>query len=226
MSMQKLTIQLQVNDKAVNAYQAAPADGGPGVLVLHAWWGLKPFFQQLCDRLAQQGFVVLAPDLNDGRVAQTVDEAKELMDKRDYEFMGAIIMAAKDYLRAYGNLKGEKIGVVGFSMGAAWALDVAVRTPEQIAATVLFYGTYGGLDFGKISSKIQGHFSPDDEWEPLDSVQSIVNDMKSAGVDITLYIYPDTKHWFMEDDRPEYDAAAATLAWERTLGFLKENLPQ
>jgi len=76
MSIQKSDIQLDVNGKSVNAYVASPESGGPGVLVLHAWWGLKPFFKQVCDQIAEQGFVALAPDLYQGRIANTIDEAK------------------------------------------------------------------------------------------------------------------------------------------------------
>ena len=120
-------IQLNVNDKKVNAYLAN--GGGAGVLLLHAWWGLKPFFKQVCDRLAEQGFTVLAPDLRNGQIAKTIDEAKELMEKSDSQFIGDTVITAKDHMRSL--VKG-KIGLVGFSMGAGWALIVASTTPEQV----------------------------------------------------------------------------------------------
>ena len=88
MPIQTSEIQLNVNEKKVNAYLAVPENGGPGVLLLHAWWGLKPFFKQVCDRLAGQGFTVLAPDLRDGQIATTIDEAKALMEKSDNQFVG------------------------------------------------------------------------------------------------------------------------------------------
>ena len=134
MSIQKSEIQLNVNDKKVNAHLAN--GGGAGVLVLHAWWGLKPFFKEICDQLAEQGFTALAPDLRDGQIAKTIDDAKALMEKSDGQFVGDVVMAAKDYLRGIVN---GKIGVIGFSMGAAWALVIASTQPEQIAAIVLFY---------------------------------------------------------------------------------------
>ena len=217
-------ITLDVNGRTVNAHLALPPDGsGPGVLLLHAWWGLKPFFRQLCDRIAEQGFVVLAPDLRDGQVAETIEAAKELMQKSDDQSVGDTVMAAKDFLRAHEAVRGDKIGLLGFSMGAAWAMVVAARTPDQVAATVLFYGAYE-VDISKVASKVQGHFSPDDEWEPYDYVQALEGDAKAAGVALTFYTYPGTKHWFVEEDRPEYDATAARLAWERTFAFLRENL--
>lgn len=220
MSIQKSEIQLDVNGKKVNAYLAAPDNGGPSVLLLHAWWGLKPFFKETCDRLAEQGFTVLAPDLRDGQIAKTIEEAKALMEKSDGQLVGDTVMAAKDHLRGLTN---GKIGVVGFSMGGAWALITAAYKPEQIAAVVLFYGNEG-IEYGKVTAKVMGHYSDNDEWEPNEYVENTFAEFKKAGVDATLHIYPGVAHWFVESDRPEYDAAAAQLAWERTFEFLKSNL--
>ena len=220
MSIQKSEIKLDVNGKSVNAYLAFPSNGGPGVLVLHAWWGLKPFFKQVCDQLAEQGFTVLAPDLRNGKIAQTIDEAKELMQNSDGQLVGDTVMAAKDYLRDI--VKG-KLGVIGFSMGAAWALVLASSLPDQVAAVVLFYGNEG-VDYGKITAKVMGHYSDNDEWEPNEYVENTFAEFKKTGVDATLHIYPGVAHWFVESDRPEYDPAAAQLAWDRTFEFLKQNL--
>lgn len=221
MSIQKSEIKLDVNGQPVNAYLAAPKDGGPGVLVLHAWWGLKPFFKELCDCLAEEGFTALAPDLRNGQIAETIEAAKELMEKSHGQFVGDIVMAAKDHLLTYS--KSGKIGVIGFSMGAAWSLVVAMEDPDKVAATVLFYGA-DGVDFTKVKSKILGHYSDNDEWEPMEGIRAMEQSMKDAGVDATLHIYPKVGHWFVESDRPEYDSAAASLAWERTFEFLKKNL--
>jgi carboxymethylenebutenolidase len=220
MPIQTSEIQLKVNDKIANAYLASPANGGPGVLVLHAWWGLKPFFKQVCDQLAAQGFTALAPDLYQGRIAATIDEAKALMEQRDSKLMGSIVKAAKDHLAALH--AGQPIAVLGFSMGAAWSLEVAENNPD-VSAAVLFYGA-GEADFSKVKAKIFGHYAEVDEWEPLEYVRAMEADMKTAGLDVTLYIYPKVGHWFVEEDRPEYDSASALLAWSRTYEFLKNNL--
>lgn len=211
-------IKLQVKDRQANAYLAN--GNGPGVLVLHAWWGLKPFFKQFCDRLAQEGFTVLAPDLYQGRIAKTIEEAKALLGERDFEFMVDTVSAAKDHLR---ELAKGKIGLVGFSMGGGWALEIAASAPEQVAAMVIFYGN-GDAEYAKIKSKVMGHFSDHDEWEPFEYVENTFAELKKAGVDTTLHVYPGVAHWFVEEDRPEYDAAAAQLAWDRTVEFLKKNL--
>ena len=220
MSIQTSNIQLKVNDKIANAYLASPVNGGPGVLVLHAWWGLKPFFKHVCDQLAEHGFTALAPDLYQGRIATTIDEAKALREQCDSELMGNIVKAAKDHLTILH--AGQLIAALGFSMGAAWSLMIAENNPD-VSAAVLFYGA-GDADFSKVKAKILGHFSETDEWEPLEYVRAMEADMKTAGLDVTLHIYPKAGHWFVEEDRPEYDSAAALLAWSRTYEFLRKNL--
>lgn len=219
MPITKLEFNLQVNNKTARAYLAKPENGGPGVLVLHAWWGLKPFFKQVCDQLAEQGFTALAPDYYQGRIAGTIDEAKALLEKNDQDLMGDVVKAAHDHLAAQ---TGGRIGVVGFSMGASWALQVAANESD-IAAAVMFYGA-GEADYRQFKAKVLGHFSDVDEWEPLEWVRKMETDMKSAGMEVMLHIYPGVDHWFVEEDRPEYDSAAALLAWSRTHEFLKKNL--
>jgi len=220
MPIQTSEIQLVVNGKKVNAHLAAAENDGPGVLLLHAWWGLKPFFKQVCDRLAAQGFTVLAPDLYQGRIAATIDEAEALLQQHDTPLMNGIVTAAREHLTSLCG--GNPIGVLGFSMGAAWALSIAENEPD-VAAAVLFYGA-GEADFGKVKAKVLGHFAEVDEWEPLESVRQMEAGMKSAGVDVTIHTYPKAGHWFVEDDRPEYNSAASLLAWSRTYEFLRKNL--
>ncbi|HNH27657.1 MAG TPA: dienelactone hydrolase family protein [Anaerolineales bacterium] len=218
MPIQTSDLQLNVNDKKVYAYLA---DGkGPGILLLHAWWGLKPFFKQTCDRIAEQGFTVLAPDLRDRQIATTIDEAKALMEKSDGQFIGDTVFAAKAHLETL--VKG-KLGLIGFSMGAAWSLIAAAYKPEDFGAVVLFYGNEG-VDYGKITAKVMGHFCEVDEWEPSEFVDNTFAEFAKAGVDATRHTYPGTAHWFVEEDRPEYDSAAALLAWRRTFEFLNSSL--
>ncbi|HLO15345.1 MAG TPA: dienelactone hydrolase family protein [Anaerolineales bacterium] len=222
MSIQKSEIKLEVNRKPLNAYLASPSNSGPGILVLPSWWGLKPFFKQVCDQLAEQGYTALGLDYYQGRIAHTIDEAKALQQEAesDLDLMGAMIKAAKDHLASLR--PGESVGIIGFSMGTDWAIMIAAKEPE-VAATVLFYGGWI-VDFSRMKSKVLGHYAETDEWCPFDRAQDMEQNMKAAGVDVTLHIYSGTAHWFMEEDRPEYDPAAASLAWERTLEFLKQSL--
>jgi carboxymethylenebutenolidase len=214
-------ITFDVEGKPVNGYLASPEQpGAPGVIVLHAWWGLNEFFRNLCDRLANEGFVAFAPDLNEGRVAKTVDDAKQLMSELSFERKRAVASALVDFMRARPEVRSEPLSVIGFSMGAGWSLVLASEHPEDIGKVVLFYGTEGA-DFANIKADLLGHFSDADEWEPLDGIRAMETDMRNAGLNPNFQIYPNVSHWFFEEDRPEFDPQAAEVAWKRTLEFLR-----
>jgi carboxymethylenebutenolidase len=215
-------ISFDVDGKPVNGYLAASSQSNaPGVIVLHAWWGLNPFFKKLCDRLAGEGFVAFAPDLNKGKVAQTVEEAEQVMKELSYERKRTVVGALVDFMRSRPEVQNEPLSVIGFSMGAAWALVLASEYSEDIAKVVLFYGTQG-IDFAPIQAKILGHYSETDEWEPIDDVRAMEANMRSLGLKTDFHTYPDVHHWFFEEDRPEFDAQAAETAWQRTLDFLRQ----
>src|SRR5437762_10962920 len=123
----------QVDGKAFNGYLAEPPHGnGPGVLVLHAWWGLTEPFQQVCDQLAAEGFVALAPDLYHGKTTASVEEAEALVEalNQHEERMRGDNAAAVQSLRQHTATNLEdgrgKLAVVGFSLGGAYALDTSV----------------------------------------------------------------------------------------------------
>ena len=223
--------EFQANGRTISAYLAVPEGGsGPGVLVLHAWWGLTDVFKRVCDRLAEAGFVALAPDLYHGKTTTSVEEAEALgaaLDQ-DVERWRGDIAGAMQFLRQHDatHLAGGrgKLAFVGFSLGDAYALDMSVRMSDQIAAVVVFYGSYPGLDYRRASAAYLCHFAEDDPFEPAESVAQMEQELQAAGRPVTVYTYPGTKHWFFEDNRPEYDAEAARLAWERTIAFLHERL--
>jgi carboxymethylenebutenolidase len=222
MPTQKSEVLLQVKGKPARAFLAHPEGGGPGVLLLHAWWGWTEVVKQAAEQLAGRGFTVLAPDLYSGRLAKTVEEAEALLKQRDLEFMSDTVHTARDLLLA--RTQGGRLGVVGFSMGAAWSLIAAAEAPDNFAAVVLFYGTYG-VDFSQVKARILGHYSDSDAYESMDDVRAMESGMKEACLDVTLHIYAGLNHWFAEPDRPEYDRAAAETAWDRTVKFLKAALP-
>ncbi|HSH79843.1 MAG TPA: dienelactone hydrolase family protein, partial [Herpetosiphonaceae bacterium] len=120
---------------------------------------------------------------------------------------------------------GAGLAVVGFSLGANYALDLATADPEHIRSVVLFYVTGGG-DFSTSRAAYLGHFAENDEYEPQSSVDDLEESLRRAGRPVTFYRYPGTGHWFFEPDRSEaYNQAAATLAWDRTLTFLRNSMP-
>jgi len=203
----------------------AAAGGGPGVLVLHAWWGLTPMFTRLCDRLSGAGFTALAPDLFQGRTASTIEEAEALGKDRDGAAMEAAAEAGLKRLLAHPGVRAPRgVGAIGFSLGAEYAGLLSANHPADVAAVVLFYGATLP-DFTQARAAYQGHFAENDEWESPEWIQKMEDAMRAAGREVTLHQYPGAGHWFFEDDRPEaFQPEAAALAWERTIDFLRERL--
>jgi carboxymethylenebutenolidase len=209
-----------------DGYLALPPTGkGPGVLVLHAWWGLNETMRAFCTRLAAEGFVVFAPDLYHGKVADTIAGAETLGQALDANHLQARaeIAGAARFLHERTGLSGGGLAVIGFSLGAYYALDLAAADPEHIHSVVLFYGSGPG-DFSKARAAYLGHFAGEDEYEPPANVDGLEEALRRAGRPVTFYRYRDAGHWFFEPDRPQaYNPAAASLAWERTLAFLKRS---
>ncbi len=222
MALQKSEIKLEANGKPLNAYLVSPFSGGPGVLVLPSWFGLKPYFRQVCDRLAENGYTALGLDYYNGRTGNTVDEAQALQEEveSDLDAMGAVVKASKEHLVSLQ--RDKPIALVGFSMGTDWAVITAANQPD-VAAVVLFYGGWT-VDFSNMKSRVLGHYAETDPYQSPERTNDMVENMKAAGVDVTIYNYPGMAHWFMEEDRPEYNPSASSLAWERTLEFLKQSL--
>lgn len=196
---------------------------GPGVLVLHAWWGLTPFFKQTCDRLADEGFVALAPDLFHGRTADDPDEGRTLLAEADMDQTVHLVRSSLFTLRSLPATPERPVGVLGFSMGASWALWLASRVPELIDATVVFYGSQN-IDMGRATSAFLGHFAERDEYVADDELTLLEAELRLLDKDVTFHRYPGTDHWFFEADRPAYHESAATLAWDRTTAFLHQHL--
>jgi carboxymethylenebutenolidase len=211
--------------RAGTGYLAVPESGdGPGVLVLHAWWGLTDFFKHVCDRLAAEGFVALAPDLLDGKTATTVDEAEALLADRNPDEIAHLTRSSLRTLRTMPITPDGPVGLLGFSMGASMALWLSAREAHDVAATVAFYGAQD-IDFAHASSAYLGHFAETDPYVDDDELSLLEAELHLDELDVTFHRYPGTHHWFFEEDRPEHDATAAALAWDRTLTFLREHLP-
>ena len=209
-----------------DGYLAAPPTGtGDAVLVLHAWWGLNDTIKAFCTRLAQSGFVAFAPDLYHGQVADNIADAETLgaaLDTNHLQAKAEIADAVK-FLNDRADQPGAGLAVIGFSLGAYYALNLAAADPEHIRSVVIFYGT-GGSDFNNSQAAYLGHFAENDEFEPQSNVDELEASLKGAGRPATFHSYPGTGHWFFEPDRPQaYNEAAANLAWDRTLDFLQRS---
>ena len=196
----------------------------PGVLVVHENRGLNPHIEDIARRLALDNFVAFAPDALAplGGYPGDEDKARELFPKLDQA------KTREDFVAAYGFLKGRpectgKVGVVGFCYGGGIANFLATRLPD-LGAAVPFYGNQPSAeDAAKIKSPLLVHYAESDQrinagWPAYEAA------LKAANVPHTMHMYPGTQHGFNNDTTPRYDAAAAKLAWERTVAFFRKQL--
>jgi len=223
-------IDFSTSGTPASGYLATPAAGtGPGVVVLHAWWGLTEPFRQAADRLTEAGFVALAPDLYRGKTATTVEDAEALGGalNKEQDRVSGDIAGALQFVRQNGATApaGRSGAVVGFSLGGAYALDASVEFADQVSAVVTYYTSYTGLDYSRAKATYLCHFAEHDAFDPPEVAVEMGQELKAAGRPATFYTYPGTEHWFFESNRPDvYNAAAAALSWERSVAFLNAKL--
>ncbi|HVR31769.1 MAG TPA: alpha/beta fold hydrolase [Acidimicrobiia bacterium] len=204
-----------------SAYFVSPPSGpGPAVLLLHSWWGLTPFFRRLADRLSEQGFTVLVPDLSGGETFSEADEARDHLASLDADRLASLTLAAARLVQEKSAAPDEPIAVVGLSMGASLALWASVRLGPQVSKVVVFYGAQS-IDFAGSESRYQLHMADHDDLVAVDEAAFMEATMGIESLEVDVHRYLGTSHFFFERDRTEYDDAAATVAWNRMLDFLR-----
>jgi len=211
----------------VRGYLARPAGGGgklPGILVVHENRGLSPHIEDIARRLALDNFVAFAPDALTplGGYPGDEDKARDLFAKLDQARTRNDFIAAAAYLKGLPDCTG-KIGVVGFCYGGGIANMLATKLPD-LGAAVPFYGNQpAAADAARIKAPLLIHYAGNDErinsgWPAYETA------LKAAGVKYQAFVYSGTEHGFNNDTTPRYDAAAAKLAWTRTVDFFNQNL--
>ena len=217
------TEQLDANGRPTTLYVAdAAGDDAPGVAVFHAWWGLNDDVKTFADRLAGAGFYVVAPDIYRGSITTEIEEAKQLTRSVDEADADAIALAAIDRLTDRLSAP-SRIGAVGFSFGAHWAMWSAAQR-DAVGASIVYYGTTGGPFLAEAQIPVQGHFAADDPFEGPEDMAAFEGALRDAGREVTIHTYPATGHWFAEPSRDAYRREAAEQALGRTVTFLREQL--
>jgi carboxymethylenebutenolidase len=222
---QFVTFAASAGDKR-QAVRADPAGSGKSgaVVVVQEWWGISPFIKSLCDRLAEAGFVAMAPDLYHGKLPASKDEAAKEMGLLDKAGAIAEIKDAVSHLTADPRCNG-KVAVVGFCLGGALTL-AASCTVGGLAAAVPFYGLPDlPMDaFAGAKVPIQAHFAKTDDWAKASVAEEIQKKVRAAGGTMDLFVY-DAGHAFMRTTDPEtYEPKSAQVAWDRAVPFLKKHL--
>ncbi|MCX6433220.1 MAG: dienelactone hydrolase family protein [Actinobacteria bacterium] len=207
---------IDIRGEAVPGILCLPPSGaGPAVIVIQEWWGLVPHIQQVVQRLADEGFVVLA-----------VDHYRGAMIGLDIESVGADLAAAAEWLVQREEVTSDEVGVIGFCMGGGLAL-LAPTVSDAITCTVAFYPAMPWPQYAPDWSRYTGkaaivHKALSDEASSGSAIGEYADAIITAGGSIEMFEYPDSVHAFFNDARPEvFQADNAKLAWDRTVAFLR-----
>lgn len=213
--------------RKTSGYLAVPPDGsGPGLVLIQEWWGLVDHIIELAERFAEEGFVVLAPDLYRGRKTKSPDEAGKLLMALNISEAARDIIGASKFLQASPSVSPKKIGALGFCMGGQLALFAAIEYPHEIHAAVDFYGIHPRVEINPDRLKVPAllHFGKKDNSIPEPEARALVTRLQDAGAPVEGYFY-ESGHAFFNNTRPEiYVEADAQLAWTRSLAFLRTHL--
>ena len=194
---------------------------GPGVLILHSFWGLTSSVKGLADRLADHGCTVLAPDINFGELPGSEKAAVDHLGVASPDRLASLVMSSAGLL--YEKSAEGPIAIVGFGMGGSLGLWASVRMPDVVTAVVSFYGSQQ-IDFAGSKSSYLIHLAETDEYLSDDEAVFMEATMGLESLPVEVIRYPGTRHGFCEPDGDTFDPAALEVAWDRTLAFLAERL--
>jgi carboxymethylenebutenolidase len=221
-------VEFPSNGDHAHGYLALPDSGkGPGVIVIQEWWGLTDHIAGIADRLAEEGFVALAPDLYGGTTTHDADEAGQLLTDLPVDRAAQDLAGAVDFLITHDAVTSSSVGAIGFCMGGGFVLLLAAQQGLKINAAVAFYGVGPAVpnQFDGLTAAVQGHYGEKDEMYPVADARDQEEQIrKESGAAEVEYFYYPAGHAFHNDENllGTYDADQAKLAWERAVAFLKD----
>jgi carboxymethylenebutenolidase len=222
------TVPSSAGSGSIRGYLVRPTSAGtkalPAVLVIHENRGLNPHIEDIARRLALEGFMAFAPDALTplGGYPGDEDKARAAFATLDQAKTREDFQAAVGWLRSRTDGNG-RLGAVGFCYGGGVVHWLATRLPDLNAA-VPFYGNSPAPEqAAQVKAPLLVHLAAVDErinaaWPAYEAA------LKAAGARYEVHLYPGTQHGFNNDTTPRYDAAAARLAWDRTIAFFKRHL--
>ena len=197
----------------------------PALIVIQEWWGLNDNIRAMARRFAGEGYLVLAVDLYEGKVATTPDAALAAMQGAQEK--PARLVDNLKQAHAYLTTKGAtKVGVVGWCFGGGWALETALQIPDGIDAAVMYYGRTQTAPkaLAALQAPLLGLFGGKDQGIPVDGVRQMEHELVKLGKNATIVIYPEADHAFANPTGNRYLAGPAEDAWEKTLAFFAQYL--
>ncbi len=221
-TLQTVTITTQGGRRVTGALAVPAKTPASAVLLIHEWWGLNDQIKSVAAELARVGYLALALDLYQGRVATTRKDARSYMQSVDTNTATDTATAWAQWLKGHPRGTG-RLGTIGWCFGGGWSLNVSIAHPAD--ATVVYYGRVEkpAADLKSLKGPVLGHFATRDKWINRDMVRRFEAAMKAAGKTYASHWY-EADHAFANPTGARYDAADAKLAWKRTLDFFKAHL--
>jgi dienelactone hydrolase len=217
------------------AFDAGSASKRPGVLVIHEWWGLNDYAREQAVRLARAGYVAFAADMyGKGRVAKHPEDAKAFMAEatKDPHTVAARFDSAMAVLKAQPQVDPSRTAAVGYCFGGGVALRMA-RAGRDLTAVATFHGAMPqpAPVESKVKPSILIQTGGADPMVPVAKVQSFADELRAAGAQVEVVVYPEAKHGFTVPNSEKlgmeglrYDPDAAKKSWEKMIAFFKSTL--
>lgn len=219
----------EVDEELVYGHFVFPSDmiePLPAVIIIHEWWGLDDTVRAAADRLAAQGYIVLALDLFAGRTADDVTAARSLMLEvvEDQAAATENVQQALDFVVETAGAPG--VAALGWGLGGSWALNAAILAADDLDAAVLFYGQVSDEPdrLEPIAAPLLGFFGAEDRGVSADNVRAFESALEELGKRADITIVPGAGHGFANPDSRNYDPELASETWSRTLEFLASEL--
>lgn len=209
---------------AGQGYFISPDEGpGPGVLLLHSFWGLNRHTLDTANRLADLGFTVLAPDLAAGQVFTEENAAMAALTDMDVNVNASLITSSLAILGRSTSDPEAPVGMIGYGSGASWALWLSARVSDEIAAVVTYYGSQN-IPMDGSTAKYLNHWAEEDSIVSDLEVADLGLSLQLAGLDFRFEHHAGTSHGFAEAGHVAFDGQAEAVAWRQTAEFLASNL--
>ncbi len=203
-----------------------PSRVAPGILFLPDRWGLDDVMREYVHKLAHAGYVVMAPDLYDGRRPTSDGEAKQWMHRLAMKEGLEEVRLALAWLRNQAYVREHETAIVGFEHPGTLALLTSARTRLPPKAVIVFYSPVSDVvrQAGDIRAAIQGHFGERDKVVPSADIDVFRQVLARADIPHDIHIYPNVRHDFMRPGAKGYDESVARQAWTRMIEFLSDHL--
>jgi carboxymethylenebutenolidase len=219
----------EVDDELVYGHFAFPSDmiePLPAVIMIHEWWGLNDNIRAMADRLAAEGYIVLAVDLFGGEAATTPGAARQLMMRAVENSDSVTSNLEQAYAFVTDTAGAPRVASLGWCFGGGWSLNTALLFPQDLDAAVIYYGqvTDNESRLAPLEVPILGLFGSEDTGIKLESVRRFEDALERLGKEYEIQVYEGAGHAFANPSGNNFNAEYAEDAWNRTLDFLRGHL--